>query len=255
MIYEYARDKTEYFSIGRCPCGRHFHRAIEILCCLEKPKTVIVSGERMTVDEGDVLFLSPCTEHIFPIIEGHLSVCAVLPVAYTEIWNRNTGGKHLADPIIRDKELARDIREHILKLRNCKNQLLKSGIYSYVLGLVMSSSELVEQTGYSDEMFAMQTLEYLEKNYMRNITLDEAARTLGYNRCYFSTLFNKNFHTSFRGYLNAMRIERSVGLLGRLPISEVAAAVGYESIQVFYHNFQKMMGCTPGKYVTEIKSI
>ena len=127
-------------------------------------------------------------EHEFPSIEGHRALCAVFPAVYTDVWEKNTGGRQLSSPIIRDKELARDIYEHLLRLGDCRSELLKEGIYSYVLGLVIASSELVEQAGYENAAFAMRTIEYLEKNYSRNITLDEVSRALGYNRCYFSSL-------------------------------------------------------------------
>ncbi len=255
MNYEYHRDKQEYFSIGKCSCGAHFHRAIEILYCIEKPKQVTVSGVEYTVEEGEALFVCPCSEHVFPVIEGHVSLCAVFPAVYTDIWEKNTGGRHLGDPVIKDKTLARDIYEHLLRLESCKSELLKDGIYSYVLGSVIAGSELVEQTGFEDAAFAMRTIEYLEKNYSRNITLDELSRALGYNRCYFSTLFGKNFRTGFRSYLNSMRIERSIRLLGSIPVPEIAHRVGYECVQAYYRNFRSVMGCTPGEYMRALEGV
>lgn len=255
MSYEYNRDKKEYFSIGRCYSGRHFHRSIEILYCIKKPKRVIIAGKEYTVDEGEGIFVSPCVEHEFPLIEGHTGLVAVLPSYFTDLWEKNTGGRQLVSPIIRDKELARDLYEHLLKLENCKSELLKEGIYYYVLGSVTASTELVEAAGYEDAAFAMRTIEYLEKNYGKNITLTEVSRALGYNRCYFSTLFNRNFHAGFRAYLNRLRIERALRLIGRMPIADIAARVGFESVQVFYRSFRTVMGCTPCEYRDDISFV
>ena len=253
MSYEYRRDKKEYFSVGRCSCGAHFHRAIEIIYCIEKEKKVTVDGREYTVGEGEGLFVSPCVEHVFPLTEGHVALCSVLPAVYTDIWNKNTGGRHVSDPVIRDKALARDIYEHLLRLEDCNNELLKDGIYMYVLGSVMEGSELVEQARFEDSAFALRTIEYLEKNFARSLTLDEVSRALGYNRCYFSTLFAKNFRTGFRAYLNGMRIERSTRMLGSMSVPEVASAVGYDCVQVYYRNFRSVLGCTPGEYMQALE--
>lgn len=185
MQYEYFRDSREYFAMGLCVAYGHFHRAIELLYCIETPKPVSIDGVEMTVGEGELLFVPPFAYHKFPRIEPHKALCVVLPITYTDLFEKQTVNQCLTSLIFTDKALAADIYTHLIQLKNAKNPLLRSGIYNYCLGKVLENAVLTARESKHENDFVIRTLTYLETHYTEKLTLEAVARDLGYNRCYF----------------------------------------------------------------------
>ena len=254
MRYEHYRDVEEYFQISHTLSHGHFHRAIEVVYCLKLDKPVIINGEEFLLKEGELLFVPPFSTHIFPKIEGHSSLCVVFPLLYTDIFESTTNNMQFESIIFSDKEVAFDIYNMLLKLANTDNPLTRKGIYSYCLGKMIECGKLIEKEHKREEMFAINALTYLEKNYSNDISLESAASALGYSRCYFSALFKKFFNKGFAEYLAMLRVKKSLALLTDNPINTVAFSVGFKSLQNYYQNFKKVMGTTPAEYSSKSKS-
>lgn len=92
---------------------------------------------------------------------------------------------------------------------------------------------------------------YLQHNYMRmDISLDSISDILHINPSYFSMLFKKNFGVNFVDYVTELRINASRELLKDpfLSATEIANAVGYESLNYYTRVFKKTTGVTPTEY-------
>lgn len=251
MQYEHYRDNEEYFHLGKCISHGHFHRAIELVYCLREPKAVVIDGKAMTVNEGELLFVPPFSTHVFKATETHRALCVVLPTACTDMFEKQTNERIFKDLVFTNTTVARDIYEHLLLLQNTQNPLLREGVYHYVLGMLIENGTLIENLRKQEADFAIRILTYLEKHSAEKLTLETVSAALGYNRCYFSTVFKRNFHTGFCDYLAMFRVNNSLHLLESLPIGEVAYAVGFGSLQSYYTNFKKIMGTTPAAYLTK----
>lgn len=249
MEYEHYRDAKEYFRIGKNPCVEHFHRAIEVQYCLKGIKKLLLDGKESMLHEGELLFIPPFCTHRFPSQENHSSLAVVFPVSYTDIWEQAVNDKQLANLIFKDKTFTKDLHDHLIQLESTKNPILRNGIYTYILGKLLTQGEFQEKTQKNKGNFAMQTLTYLEKHYSEPLTLSKAADALGYNYSYFSTLFKKTFRASFCEYLAMLRVRKSLPLLRSRKIADVAYAVGFGSIQSYYLCFKHVMGTSPAKYI------
>lgn len=95
-----------------------------------------------------------------------------------------------------------------------------------------------------------QAILYITQNYNRPLTLEETARQVHLNPTYFSTLFKKSCGSSFKEYLNYIRIEESKNLLTNTNYSiiDIAVAVGFEDQSYFTKVFKKFTGLTPRQY-------
>ncbi len=91
---------------------------------------------------------------------------------------------------------------------------------------------------------------YLSKHYMDPLTLEDAAQQVGLNPAYFSTLFKQSCGTSFKEYLNRIRIEEAKRLLSNTdyPILSIAMSVGFEDQSYFAKVFKKYTGLTPKQF-------
>jgi len=94
---------------------------------------------------------------------------------------------------------------------------------------------------------------YIEKNFMRNISLDIVAEEIGISPFYLSHLFKEATGKTYIGYLTEYRINRAVDYINenRFSLAEVASKCGYSSPAYFIKVFKKTNGGT----VSEIGGI
>jgi len=93
-------------------------------------------------------------------------------------------------------------------------------------------------------------LNFISKNYAINITLEDVASQVHLNPAYFSTVFKQSTGSSFKEYLNMVRIEESKRLLANTDYSviDIAIATGFEDQSYFSKVFKKYTGLTPKQY-------
>lgn len=93
-------------------------------------------------------------------------------------------------------------------------------------------------------------IRYISSNYALDITLQDVAAQVHLNPSYFSSLFKQSTGSSFKEYLNMVRIEESKRLLSNTDYSviDIAIAVGFEDQSYFSKVFKKYTGFTPKQY-------
>ena len=93
-------------------------------------------------------------------------------------------------------------------------------------------------------------IRYISQNFSRSLTLDEVAEHVHLNSAYFSTLFKQSTGSSFKEYLNMVRIEESKRLLSNTDYSiiDISLATGFEDQSYFSKVFKKYTGLTPKQY-------
>lgn len=97
---------------------------------------------------------------------------------------------------------------------------------------------------------------HLERNYMKNITLDELSELTGLSKYYLLRSFTKQRGISPYRYLETIRIDRAKKLLenGVLPI-EAALQTGFTDQSHFTNFFKKFIGLTPRQYMNIFKDL
>jgi two-component system response regulator YesN len=94
------------------------------------------------------------------------------------------------------------------------------------------------------------SIEYIRRNYMKKVTLDEVSENAALSPSYFSRIFKKEMKTSFNSYLNNVRIEMSKKLLfdEDIPLSDIAMLVGFEHQSYYSKIFKQNTGISPRQY-------
>ena len=103
----------------------------------------------------------------------------------------------------------------------------------------------------SDEQTTIKYLkEYVENNYIYDISMQEAAEEMGYSDAYFSKLFKQYFNQNFTAYLTEYRIKKAKELLSNTnhSIKDVSRMVGYTDSNYFAKIFKRLVGEIPSKY-------
>ena len=92
--------------------------------------------------------------------------------------------------------------------------------------------------------------QFIEQNYMRDISLTDVAAFTGFSKYYFSRVFKQQMGISFSEYLRGKRVGMAEDLLihTRQPIQEIAISAGFGSVATFNRVFRSARNCTPSHY-------
>lgn len=96
----------------------------------------------------------------------------------------------------------------------------------------------------------MDAVAYIERNFMNNPSLEEAAKAVGFSAAYFSRVFSAQMGRSYTEYLDSIKIKRAQILLTQTKktIMEIAEETGYCHGNYLNSQFKKKVGMTPGEY-------
>lgn len=91
---------------------------------------------------------------------------------------------------------------------------------------------------------------FIEKNYYKNISLDDVSYISNMSPSYFSRQFKKEYGINFVNYLQNIRIEKSKELLSEtnLSIQDIAFEVGFNDTAHFSKSFKSKNKITPSQY-------
>lgn len=93
-------------------------------------------------------------------------------------------------------------------------------------------------------------VDYIKRNFMETITLEDIAKYVYLNPSYFSKVFRNEMKCTFVSYVNKIRVSASKNLLldASIPLTDVSILVGFEDQSYFTKVFKKATGMTPGRF-------
>ena len=92
--------------------------------------------------------------------------------------------------------------------------------------------------------------EYIRNNYMKEISMQDAARMMNYSDAYFCKLFKQCFDQNFTSYLTNFRVNEAKKLLKdrNISVKDVGMRVGYYDSNYFAKVFKRITGMIPSEY-------
>jgi YesN/AraC family two-component response regulator len=96
----------------------------------------------------------------------------------------------------------------------------------------------------------IQAIKYIDTHFNENITLDVLADTIGYSRCYFSSIFKKCMGMSVWDYICIKRIEQALTLIKSTDknIADIGLECGFNNAVNFNKLFKKYTNVTPSYF-------
>lgn len=137
------------------------------------------------------------------------------------------------------------------------NDFTIKSFFEYARDFVFAACEnmkVFEENSHNSQFKKM--LEYIQENYTSNeLSRDTLAAAFGLtDSTYISKMFKKFMDETFSSYLERIRIEKACDLLdSRMPVKDVAEAVGYLSDISFRRVFKKRLGMSPSEYINQHK--
>ena len=130
----------------------------------------------------------------------------------------------------------------------------------YIKAVVFEIKAILLRAGFlpdSDEILTSNqivrlapVLEYVDKHYKEDISLDTISKVLNVDKSHFCRIFKKAMETSFVKYLNFVRLTKAEKLLAETSSSiyKIAESVGFSSPAYFTKIFKENKFCSPHAY-------
>ena len=151
----------------------------------------------------------------------------------------------------RDGQLLQDEMLYIVNHNEASPTHLIAHGYLFLDQLVQSSANRQEgRERRLRDFYIKEALVFIDRNYQRDISIEEIAAVCGLNRSYFGKVFRDAVGESPQAYLLHYRMARAAQLLKetRLPIGEIAAQVNYPNQLHFSRAFKNVHGVPPREY-------
>ena len=149
--------------------------------------------------------------------------------------------------------------EKILKLfkeleykRTLKKQMYKVESIRDTYSILLMLTQLMRKNYFPVEKInkISPAIEYIAKNYNKNIKNDVLANLCNLSTVYFRKLFSETMGISPIAYVHELRIKKAKEMLKSdySSITDIAESLGYLNIYDFSRTFKKHTGITPSKY-------
>lgn len=241
----------------------HWHRELEILYILNGHATVRMDGERYELNPLDAIVIDYA--HIHEVIYALPQTMGICIHVSRQLLRRYlpdagpmaihcTGQRILPGEQEYYSELCGCLKElTVLYVNQTQTYQLKSTalILKILACLLEHFTQPVTKAASDAKTGNMERFEqicaYVEHNYGREITLQEAADTLGLNREYFCRFFKQSTGTSFIRYVNQVRLNYIYQDLLHTDdaVQEIMERHGFYNQKLFYRMFKERFGCTP----------
>lgn len=250
LFYEAERsDRREYLYCQRdhnFDFPAHLHHSYEILCVQSGLLVCSLSGVDYEVGPGRALLILPDQIHSYRTVGHSESVLWIFSDDWVPEFSVQLGQRQFVSPVFTMD--AAPLFELLWPTANRCKKL--AGLY-LICGTALEQCRLCPRAmPDADGHLSAKLINYVQSHYTAPVTLQAAARDLGYNYTYLSAYFNRCLHTSFQDFVNRYRISHAAALLQGtgLPITQVAEQCGFGTIRSFNRVFLREKGMTPSRF-------
>lgn len=233
----------------------HFHSHIELVYMLEGEPTASVNFQEYALRPGDVFITFPNQIHHYRDNGASRSMILIFPNDLFPDYARLFRSRLPACPVLRGADAEPSIRllmEEALAAYMSDEPYagaVAKGYTAALLGLILRRMTFLPVK--SDDLdTARGILAYCSEHYAQDLRLDDLARDLHISKFHISHLFSEKLHIHFCDYINTLRVGDACARLrdGSESVTDIAFAVGFNSLRSFNRVFLRQMAMTPRQY-------
>ncbi len=220
----FAGKKTPYPALNNTICT----------LSIKQEKTLLSAISDLNMER-----LTECLEEVFSHIEPNTST-DILIGDLVSIATKFCADFHISFPEISPLEQGFSLKR---QMEWCKD------MFSDVINTYITSKNLQRHSQYIQGV-----INYIEKNYSKNISLKDIADHIGLSEQQLRSVFKKELDKSPSNYLTEYRIERAKLLLAqdKTSLKGLYSEVGFNSYNYFFTAFKKYTGYTPREYKKKV---
>lgn len=193
-------------------------------------------------------------ENLEKLIEGILTEnrqrgvsSANMTELYRQLWS---AGKRCLDEqglVLEDERFEIRIRQEFLEDKEVEFDTAAKFLREYLYEVLKLVSR---QEGNEGNRLIPCIKQYIDANYMEDLSLETLGTELGISAKYMSRMFKQKTGENLTDYINNVRIEKARDILRNTntKIGDIAGLVGLESRTTFLRVFKKLEGISPNEY-------
>ena len=271
-------EENKHLRANRFPL--HYHSVNELLYIIDGKGEFILEGLRLPVNKYDLILVRSNETHV--IIDEPSDLLHLYCVYFSdELLNDQSGGNFLSRFIneLDEKQrviptiynpsffrLPQFLREIMFEQNNPTEDspLLMRLVFIEMLIRIkrfiqanMGPSIFEPDSLSPTERSVLSVIQYMEKNYYRNLVLEELADMVPLGIRQFTRIFKKLTNMNFKEYTQELKINEAKRLLStrQKGIKSVCFDVGFEDLSYFYRVFRKRTGTTPKNYAMNSRAL
>ena len=193
--------------------------------------------------------------HLVPSMVDTLIQESILPLAEHQTLVRSrtrTISNILIETVFRSSLSSEEIRNAATYLTNCRTS---PEDLDRAAAEIFTTLEPAKEKTTSN--LVTRACDYIEQNLSDfNLSLPMICDAIGCSVQHLSRLFRAEKDTTINEYVHSQRIARSRILLqdGSLSVAQIAAQVGYASLDTFSRNFRRHTGMSPSEYRNNMRA-
>ena len=250
MFYEKAADEKDYLYYVNFPDmlgvnykmkDGHIHKSIEMVFCYFGKMSYRVNDNEGILESGNILFINSYDTHTYQYVDnaGAFIFVFSLDLLKDILTDQNKEFKNFISlPENLFIEFYELLKDNYAKLDNAS--LLEKKIFVLSLFSLLNKADIFRNKIYNrNRDISANIMQYIEQHYAENITLESMAKNFGYNKSYFSNLFNNLIGSNFTAYLNLYRMDKVQQMLNdpanaKMTAKAIIAACGFTSSETYY---------------------
>lgn len=253
-----------FHSIGHYTDQKHVFRPnglgqYQLAICTGGRGVFFASCKEHSIEKGDVFFVSPDLAHEYYPSDNNWSIIWV-------VFN----GKNVLDIMeyfsLKEVFVKRLNEKHLSKVINLCEELymVYNSREEYDFSLTLTLQKLLQEVSYGEDISYIchnekhnsgkesvsPSMDYIKKNYMESINLEDIAQKSEMSKSHFCRVFKNIYGVTPMAYLNLYRISVAKFLLTTTVenIDTIAKKIGFGDASYFCAVFRKEEKITPGQY-------
>lgn len=249
----------------------HWHSQIEMVYVKKGVIAVNCNSEMIKAKTGELIFINSNEPHSYYVITApvELSCCTIDLMMLKGRYVTSYEPDFITSYMIFENHISNEpvLIQHFLTMWDEGKRkyigyeyAIKSNLYSIIVLMLrnhIKSTITNKQYIYKNRNLENinKIIKYIEDRYNEDITLDELADFLNFNRYYFCRLFKGITGMSPVKFINNYRVHQAISLMqnSTLTISQISSQVGFNNSNYFTKVFSEVTNETPSSYLGKLK--
>jgi AraC-like DNA-binding protein len=232
----------------------HIHNAVELVFLTQGTSTAYCDTETVLLRPGDIFVAFPNQIHSYEKsrdVRGYVMILPAKPclTAYNGALTRQLPDTARIPKGTWEHTGILPILEQAYLDKDTASPAVMQGYIQVIFGKLLALLTLRSAVGGSGDALRA-VIDYIGGHYREPLTRSQIARAVGYNESYISHLFSGMLHTTVPEYIHTLRLYDAMEMLTQsdLPVTRIAAELGFGSIRNFNRVFQREMGESPRSF-------
>ncbi len=256
----------------------HYHNGYEILFFEQATARFMAGTELYAISDGDVVFVQPYTLHTaYELGAGQYKRYYInIVTGFLEQYARRFGIEDILKELNEhsffrlrtgnDEALFRRMQERFSSIRRQSEK--QSGHWQEIIyaELLLLLSDLHDSLSIPEHKnphplehnnsSLRKTLDFIDQNFLNDITLADLSGNLYLSRCYICRMFRKHTGLTVSQYINRKKTMIAQQILNNegATITEACYSSGFNHMQYFCKVFEEITGFTPSQYIRNVRN-